>query len=1045
MRGIILLLVLSTMASAQSNFKTVQFGGSSPSINQPLPVKKVPGLLKSRANSEDPIDYKSLQFVPGTGNTQLGSVDFTDLNGHSFWAQSSSKLSFNQRAANSSVYAFLNQFKVQLKISDVTKEFAYVSKEVDDLGMQHIKVIQSYKGIPIYGGELIVHGKNDEMNHVNGIVFPSPLKLDLNASLSPEQARDIIIKDLQTQNKYVEVISASFLKLIHRDRVTSEMNIYYDDQDVAHLAYVVSIIANGLDIWIYKIDAHSGEILKKYNNTCSFLPEHESHSFIEPNKPESKTNTYVKATNFDFGNTTSNTVDLFGKTITLNTYQDGSTFYLVDASRPMFVSIGNDNEEPTGVIWTFDGKNSSPAFKSFNPALINSPTNNGWISQTATSAHFNAGVAYSYYLNTFGRSSVNGKGGNIISLVNIVEEDGKQMDNAFWDGEAMFYGNGKDAFLPLAKALDVAGHELSHGVIQTTANLDYDTESGALNESFADVFGRLIDRDDWGMGEDVVKKSIFPTGVLRSFIDPHNGGNQLSDPGYQPRIYSERYKGTEDNGGVHINSGIPNWAFYKFTTAINDLNKAEKVYYRTLTKYLTRSSRFIDCRKAVIQSTADLYGANGAEVIAAKAAFDAVGILDGASTTTQQDVQTNPGQDFIVYTDDAQTGLFLADATGKIVANPFSTVPPLSRPSVTDDGTSIVFIGKDKKIHYIIIDWSLGKVTDAGILQSEPIWRNVVISRQGNLLAAVKDAQENMIDVFDFDAQEWKFFTLYNPTFSNGIKTGAVNYSDAMEFDYSGTTLIYDANNTISNSAGADVEYWDISFLRVYNKSTRTFGDGKISKLFGQLPEKTSVGNPTFSKNSPFIIAFDMLIEKTGGTTYLCLGGNTETGKIDTIFVNGQLSWPNYSKTDDKVIFNAQTTSGSKVIGQVNVDNSKINAIGSASALINSAKLGVWFANGERAISTATNNEALTRYALRLLPNPVTNNNLALQWNQPVTRSESIFSIYDITGKLQWNLSAKYSSGLQLVSIPVNRLAAGMYVFNAAIDGKSGSIKFVKE
>lgn len=75
----------------------------------------------------------------------------------------------------------------------------------------------------------------------------------------------------------------------------------------------------------------------------------------------------------------------------------------------------------------------------------------------------------------------------------------------------MYYGNGKDAFTPLAKALDVAGHEMSHGVIQATANLDYESESGALNESFADIFGRLIDRDDWLIGR-CGQNQYFPPG-----------------------------------------------------------------------------------------------------------------------------------------------------------------------------------------------------------------------------------------------------------------------------------------------------------------------------------------------------------------------------------------------------------------------------------------------------------------------------------------------------------------------------------------------------
>jgi bacillolysin len=98
----------------------------------------------------------------------------------------------------------------------------------------------------------------------------------------------------------------------------------------------------------------------------------------------------------------------------------------------------------------------------------------------------------------------------------------------------------------------------------------------------------MIDRDDWKIGEDVVKTSAFPSGALRSLEDPHNGASTNNfNAGWQPRHYDERYKGTEDNGGVHINSGIPNWAFFKFASAIGK-DKAEKVYYRALTTYLNQ-------------------------------------------------------------------------------------------------------------------------------------------------------------------------------------------------------------------------------------------------------------------------------------------------------------------------------------------------------------------------------------------------------------------------------------------------------------------------
>ena len=103
------------------------------------------------------------------------------------------------------------------------------------------------------------------------------------------------------------------------------------------------------------------------------------------------------------------------------------------------------------------------------------------------------------------------------------------MDNAFWNGEFMGYGNGNQGFKPLAGALDVAGHEMTHGVIENTARLEYRNQSGALNESFADIFATLIDRDDWTLGEDVVKSNVFPSGALRSLENPTKVGKETPD------------------------------------------------------------------------------------------------------------------------------------------------------------------------------------------------------------------------------------------------------------------------------------------------------------------------------------------------------------------------------------------------------------------------------------------------------------------------------------------------------------------------------------
>ena len=167
-----------------------------------------------------------------------------------------------------------------------------------------------------------------------------------------------------------------------------------------------------------------------------------------------------------------------------------------------------------------------------------------------------------------GRNSLDGEGGNIIGIINMNDsETGGPMDNAYWNGAYMAFGNGNKILKPLAGALDVIGHELGHGVIDKTAGLVYRDQSGAMNESFADIFGAMIDREDWQIGEDITKPEVFPSGALRDLSNPHNGYISSKEDNWQPAHTSEIYTGEEDNGGVHINSGILNFAYYKYATA----------------------------------------------------------------------------------------------------------------------------------------------------------------------------------------------------------------------------------------------------------------------------------------------------------------------------------------------------------------------------------------------------------------------------------------------------------------------------------------------
>jgi hypothetical protein len=231
----------------------------------------------------------------------------------------------------------------------------------------------------------------------------------------------------------------------------------------------------------------------------------------------------------------------------------------------------------------------------------------------AQSTHNNAGATYDYFWNTHGRDSFNNAGAQIVSSVHV--QSG--YNNAFWNGSQMAFGDGDGVnYGPFGISLDVVAHEFSHGVDQYSANLIYSYQSGALNESYSDVFGAMVDRDDWDLGEDVKTPGV-PGDAIRSLENPGLYG--------QPAHMRDYYVTSGDNGGVHKNSGIPNKAAYNVAQAIGK-DKMERIWYRTLTLYLGRSSQFEDaCDYSVLAAT-DLYGASSVEVNAVKNGFAAVGL-----------------------------------------------------------------------------------------------------------------------------------------------------------------------------------------------------------------------------------------------------------------------------------------------------------------------------------------------------------------------------------------------------------------------------------
>jgi Zn-dependent metalloprotease len=246
-----------------------------------------------------------------------------------------------------------------------------------------------------------------------------------------------------------------------------------------------------------------------------------------------------------------------------------------------------------------------------------------------------AGATYALYEEVYERNSIDDRGLRLDSTVHY----GQHYDNAFWNGSQMVYGDGDgDLFQRFTRSIDVIAHELTHGVTQYEANLIYYGEPGALNESFSDVFGILVkqrvlgqtaDQSDWIIGAELLTEKVKGVGI-RSMKAP---GTAYDDPVLgkdpQPAHVRNLYKGTADNGGVHINSGIPNHAFYLAAMEIGGYawEKTGKIWYLALRDRLRSKATFKRAANSIVSVAGELYGNDSPEQKAVRTAWQKVGVL----------------------------------------------------------------------------------------------------------------------------------------------------------------------------------------------------------------------------------------------------------------------------------------------------------------------------------------------------------------------------------------------------------------------------------
>ncbi len=759
----------------------------------------------------------------------------------------------NDAAVAQQAKAFLLENAGLLRLHNPAEEFSLTKLERDAYGMVHVRFQQTYQGLEVWGREVMVHlNQNGMVESFNGRYLPTPV-IEVHTERIPQvQAEQI------AQQKFGTAVRETHSRKL----------IYVDHENVAHVAWLVQLRAGLEANWHYFVEAQSGEILHRYNHVV-----------------------------YD-GPATGTGMDLFNRTRNLNIYQLGSPYYLIDASKPMFNPAASSfPDKGVGVIYTFDARNG----EGDRMYYVTSNSTNSWNNPPAVSAAANAALVYDYYSQVHARNAIDGAG----TTMNVAVNYKQSYNNAFWDGQFMVFGNGDgNQFSDLAAALDVTAHEMSHGVIENTANLVYENQPGALNESFADVFGVLFEfwvegnNGDWLVGEDVTTPSIAGD-ALRDMENP--ASNKVAF-GKQPTKMSEyqNLPNTEDgdHGGVHINSGIPNRAFYLYATAVGRA-AAERVYYRALAQYLTRNAQFIDCRLAVTKSAEDLYGAGSAQALAAAQAFDAVEIFSGEGTPPPDPLPPVQGTEYLAVIS-AQSGQLFRVTTNAQQPTPLSSVALYSRPTVTDDGALVFYVDQTTNLRVVGSDGgNPQQLTNSGG------FNNVSISPSGRFLAVTTTLSQPVIYLADLDSPSPAFqpTQLYTPTYTPGEEAGNILFPDRIDWASDNEILMYDALNIIVDSNGDTTGYWDINLLRT--------SDGTISRLFPPQRPGVSIGNAVFASNTDNVIAFDF-VDAQGNVKVL--GVNLDSGDQGVVTDNfSSLGSPSFSRDDRRVYYHYIDNNGTAV------------------------------------------------------------------------------------------------------------------------------------
>jgi Zn-dependent metalloprotease len=466
-------------------------------------------------------------------------------------------------------------------------------------GEEHIRYERTYHGLPVLGGDFVVH--EDADGAVEGVSVAQARAIDL--SMTPRIAASRVAAKSRHAFDGARIANVSKPKLV--------VDARYGAPKLAWMSVVHGMQSDGQtpSRAIVLVDAVTGNILDADESVTTWAP-------LDVTSSSDAASGHAQAAEAGIGQS------IYSGEVEIDTTAGDSGYEMVDPSHGDNTTCDMNNKKGNKCDTFVDDDNAWGDGTQADRA------------SAAVDAHFGAALTYDYFTENHDWNGIFNDGTGVPSRVHY----GKAYVNAFWDGQQMTYGDGENNERPLV-SLDVAGHEMSHGVTENTAALVYSDETGGLNEATSDIFGTMVefyaaseqDPGDYDIGE---KIDIFGDGTpLRFMYEPSKDGSSYDC--WEPGI---------GNDDVHYSSGVGNHFFFLLAEGSGDTDygtsptcdgstvtgigrdKAAQIWFTALSQYMTSTETYSDARAHTIQAATDLYGEGSPEVQAVEAAWTAVSV-----------------------------------------------------------------------------------------------------------------------------------------------------------------------------------------------------------------------------------------------------------------------------------------------------------------------------------------------------------------------------------------------------------------------------------